>query len=41
MAREVDLGKVHGDTPYIGEDGNWWIGDKNTGVAAGGGGYSW
>lgn len=35
MAREVDLGKVHGDTPYIGEDGNWWIGDKNTGVTAG------
>lgn len=35
MAREVDLGKVHGDTPYIGEDGNWWIGDKDTGVAAG------
>lgn len=34
MAREVDLGKVHGDTPYIGEDGNWWIGDKNTGVMA-------
>ena len=23
-----------GKTPYIGEDGNWWIGDKNTGVDA-------
>ena len=37
MAREVDLGKVHGDSPFIGENGNWWIGDKDTGVIAGGG----
>lgn len=23
-----------GDTPYIGENGNWWIGDTDTGVSA-------
>ena len=23
-----------GKTPYIGENGNWWIGDKDTGVKA-------
>ena len=23
-----------GATPYIGDDGNWWIGDENTGVSA-------
>lgn len=23
-----------GATPHIGDDGNWWIGDKNTGVSA-------
>lgn len=23
-----------GDTPYIGENGNWWIGDTDTGVTA-------
>ena len=23
-----------GETPYIGENGNWWIGDKDTGVKA-------
>lgn len=27
-----------GDTPYIGENGNWWIGGKDTGVAATGSG---
>lgn len=27
-----------GDTPYIGENGNWWIGDTDTGVPASGGG---
>lgn len=27
-----------GLTPYIGENGNWWIGDKDTGVPATGGG---
>jgi len=25
-----------GQTPYIGENGNWWIGTQDTGVAAGG-----
>ena len=25
-----------GKTPYIGENGNWWIGDTDTGVKAGG-----
>lgn len=24
----------NGDTPYIGENGNWWIGDTDTGVKA-------
>lgn len=23
-----------GDTPYIGDNGNWWIGDVDTGVSA-------
>ena len=23
-----------GETPYIGENGNWWIGDTDTGVKA-------
>ena len=23
-----------GETPYIGENGNWWIGDKDTGISA-------
>ncbi len=27
---------VDGTTPHIGENGNWWIGDVDTGVAAGG-----
>lgn len=27
-----------GLTPYIGENGNWWIGDTDTGVSAGGSG---
>ncbi len=27
-----------GKTPYIGENGNWWIGDTDTGVPATGGG---
>ena len=26
-----------GDTPYIGENGNWWIGDEDTGISASGG----
>lgn len=32
-----DPGK-DGDTPYIGDNGNWWVGDEDTGVSAGGGG---
>lgn len=27
-----------GDTPYIGENGNWWIGEEDTGVSAAGSG---
>ncbi len=27
-----------GDTPYIGENGNWWIGDTDTSVSAAGSG---
>ncbi|MBR4040608.1 MAG: hypothetical protein IKJ11_11025 [Clostridia bacterium] len=33
----LNLGKVVGDdgqTPYIGENGNWWTGDTDTGVKA-------
>ena len=36
----VNLGKVVGAdgkdglTPFIGENGNWWIGEKDTGVKA-------
>lgn len=33
---DIDLGKVQGDSPYIGANGNWWIGDTDTGVCAGG-----
>lgn len=29
-----------GDTPYIGENGNWWIGENDTGVTASGEGGS-
>lgn len=29
-----------GATPYIGSNGNWWIGDTDTGVSAGGSGGS-
>lgn len=27
-----------GDTPHIGDNGNWWIGGSDTGVPASGGG---
>ncbi len=27
---------IDGETPYIGENGNWWIGDTDTGVKAAG-----
>ncbi len=36
---EINAGIVtgaDGDTPYIGENGNWWIGTTDTGVKAGG-----
>ena len=26
-----------GETPHIGENGNWWLGETDTGIAAGGG----
>lgn len=29
-----------GITPHIGENGNWWIGEEDTGISAGGGGSS-
>lgn len=38
---EINLGRVQGadgQTPYIGENGNWFIGDIDTGVNASGGG---
>lgn len=28
------LASLKGDSPYIGKDGNWYIGNENTGVAA-------
>ena len=37
MAQTLDLGKVVADTPYIGENGYWFIGETDTGVPAGGG----
>ena len=36
---EEQLTKLKGDsglTPHIGENGNWWIGETDTGVNAGG-----
>lgn len=30
-----------GITPHIGENGNWWIGNTDTGVSAGGSGEDW
>lgn len=29
-----DSGEFDGDTPYIGENGNWWIGEEDTGAIA-------
>ncbi len=34
---DADFGQttlVHGETPYIGENGNWWIGKTDTGTKA-------
>lgn len=33
---DADAGKFDGKTPYIGENGNWWIGGRDTEVYAGG-----
>ena len=33
---DADAGAFDGITPHIGENGNWWIGDTDTGVFAGG-----
>lgn len=33
----ADLKGTPGQTPFIGENGNWWIGNEDTGVAASGG----
>ena len=30
----ISLGSCTSKTPYIGENGNWWIGDEDLGVAA-------
>ncbi len=34
---ETTIPMLKGDTPYIGENGNWWISGTDTGVAASGG----
>ena len=34
MSREIKLGKVVGATPHIGDNGNWFIEDKDTNVRA-------
>jgi hypothetical protein len=31
------LESLHGTSPHIGENGNWFIGDKDTGISASGG----
>lgn len=36
VREDADSGAFDGETPYIGDNGNWWIGDKDTGVHAGG-----
>lgn len=33
---DADAGVFDGETPYIGENGNWWIGGRDTEVYAGG-----
>lgn len=34
MAKTIDLGKVVGATPHIGDNGNWFIEEKDTNVRA-------
>ena len=36
-SKDILLVGLKGDSPYIGKNGNWWIGDKDTGVSASGG----
>lgn len=36
LAEAKASGEFDGLTPYIGDNGTWWIGDEDTGVAAGG-----
>lgn len=31
---KLDQGEFDGETPYIGENGHWWIGETDTGVSA-------
>ena len=33
---DANAGRFDGMTPFIGDDGNWWIGDTDTGVKAAG-----
>lgn len=35
LKADFDAGKYNGLTPYVGENGNWWIGGKDTGMSAG------
>lgn len=35
VRNDADAGAFDGLTPFIGDDGNWWIGDFNTGIFAG------
>lgn len=35
LAKAKESGEFDGDTPYIGENLHWWIGDVDTGVVAG------
>ena len=32
---KLDTGEFHGKTPHIGENGNWFLGETDTGIAAG------
>lgn len=36
VREDADEGRFDGETPYIGENGNWWIGGEDTGVYSGG-----
>ena len=30
----TQVGRIRGESPYIGDNGNWWVGDNDTGVLA-------